>query len=67
MKKNLLKKVLAMTVTVAMLGGLVACGSASNESSAEPAPASSEAAQTTAEEALPEKLRMRLHRPRIQE
>ena len=50
MKKNLLKKVLAMTVTVAMLGGLVACGSASNESSAEPAPASSEAAQTTAEE-----------------
>lgn len=26
MKKNLLKKVLAMTVTVAMLGGLVACG-----------------------------------------
>ena len=39
-----------MTVTVAMLGGLVACGSASNESSAEPAPASSEAAQTTAEE-----------------
>ena len=31
MKKNLLKKVLAMTVTVAMLGGLVACGSASND------------------------------------
>ena len=34
MKKNLLKKVLAMTVTVAMLGGLVAClGFRSNHSS----------------------------------
>ena len=49
MKRTYLKSA-AMTVTVAMLGGLVACGSASNESSAEPAPASSEAAQTTAEE-----------------
>ena len=57
MKKNLLKKVLAMTVTVAMLGGLVACGSASNESSAELHRHPVKPHRQQLKRALPEKLR----------
>lgn len=50
MKKNTVTKMLAVVVTIAMLGGLTACGSSSKEPASGSAAATGEAAQAEAEE-----------------
>ena len=50
MKKNTVTKMLAVAVTIAMLGGLTACGSSSKEPASGSAAATGEAAQAEAEE-----------------
>ena len=50
MKKNIVTKMLAVVVTVAMLGGLTACGSSSKEPASGSAAATGEATQAEAEE-----------------
>lgn len=50
MKKNTVTKMLAVAVTIAMLGGLTACGSSSKEPASGSAAATGEATQAEAEE-----------------
>ena len=48
MKKNTVTKMLAVVVTIAMLGGLTACGSSSKEPASGSAAATGEATQAEA-------------------
>ena len=49
-EKNTVTKMLAVAVTIAMLGGLTACGSSSKEPASGSAAATGEATQAEAEE-----------------